>query len=97
MVSPENVGAVGNREFSEKRESFVRASGIPLAMVDTGKAYHVAGIRGRDDVKSFLHNLGFVDGAEVTLISEIGGDVIVNVKGTRVAISKVMATKILTA
>lgn len=96
MTAPEETGVINNGKYQE-RGVFVKASGIPLAMADMGKTYHVAGIRGKDEVKSFLHSLGFVDGAEVTLISSVGGDVIVNIKGTRVAISKTMATKILTA
>ena len=70
------------------------ASGVPLAMVPAGQEVHVRSIHGKPDVKRFLSNLGFAEGAAVTVISELNGNVIVSVKGTRVAISKVMATKI---
>ena len=53
-------------------------------------------IRGKDEVQRFLRNLGFVEGEEVTVISELAGNVIVSVKGTRVAISKSMATRVVT-
>lgn len=71
-------------------------SGIPLAMVEPGQPYHVAAIRGKDDTQRFLQNLGFSEDAEVTLVSESSGNVIVNVKGTRIAISKAMAMRIVT-
>lgn len=73
----------------------VRTMGMPLALADPGKLLHVEAIRGKDDVKRFLTNLGFVQGAEVILISEMNGNVIVNVMGTRVAVSKSMATRII--
>ena len=73
----------------------VAVTGMPLAMAEPAKRFHVAAIRGRDDTRRFLINLGFVEGSEVTLISEMNGNVIVNVKGTRVAISKAMASRIL--
>ena len=53
-------------------------------------------IRGKDEVQRFLRNLGFIEGAEVTVISELGGNVIVSVKGTRVAVSKSMAARVVT-
>ena len=51
--------------------------------------------RGKEEVRSFLEKLGFVVGGEVTVISEIAGNMIVNVKGARVAIGKDMANKIM--
>lgn len=94
----ENVGAINHKNASHQKAVYakVAVAGMPLAMVEKGKLFHVADVRGKDSTKSFLQSLGFAEGAEVTLISEIGGDVIVNVKGTRVAISKTMATRILT-
>ncbi len=73
------------------------ANGLPLAMVRRGEEVTVQSIHGRAEVKRFLNNLGFVENAVVTVISEMGGDVIVSVKGTRVAVSKAMANKIYTA
>ena len=52
-------------------------------------------IGGKEEVRSFLEKLGFVVGGEVTVISEIAGNMIVNVKGARVAIGKDMANKIM--
>jgi ferrous iron transport protein A len=74
----------------------VHAQAIPLSLVQSAETTHVLRIRGKDNTQRFLRNLGFVEGAEVTVISELNGSVIVNVKGTRVAISKAMANRVLT-
>lgn len=68
---------------------------LPLSMASPGRESTVSVINGRDDTKRFLENLGFVEGAQVTVISELGGNVIVNVKDSRIAISKSMATRVL--
>ena len=52
-------------------------------------------IGGKEDTKKFLGNIGFVVGAAVTVISEIKGNMIVEVKNSRVAIGKDMANKII--
>ena len=52
-------------------------------------------IKGKDEPKRFLENLGFVQGGSVTVITEIDGNMIVNVKDVRVAVSKQMANRIL--
>lgn len=85
----------GNINYHTEKGTGVQAMGMPLAMADPGKLFHVEAIRGKDDVRRFLTNLGFVQGAEVVLISEMNGNIIVNVMGTRVAISKAMATRII--
>lgn len=72
-------------------------SGFPLALAQAGEAQRVTSIKGKDDTKRFLGSLGFAEGAEVTLISEMNGNVIVNVKGTRVAVSKAMAMRVYVA
>ena len=50
---------------------------------------------GKEETRRFLENLGFVTGGVVTVVSEIGGNMIVNVKDSRVAIGKDMANKIM--
>ena len=54
----------------------------------------ISRIGGKEDVRRFLESLGFVVGGNVTVVSEIGGNIIVNVKESRVAIGKDMANKI---
>lgn len=70
---------------------------FPLAMSKSGEPQRVAMIKGKDETRRFLASLGFAEGAEVTLISEMNGNVIVNVKGTRVAVSKAMAMRVYVA
>lgn len=71
-----------------------QGSGMPLSLLGSGGAGRVLALRGREETCRYLENLGFVPGTDVSVISEIGGNVIVGVKGTRVAISRSMANKI---
>lgn len=68
---------------------------MPLTMARSGESNEIKRIGGREDTKRFLENLGFVTGGLVTVINQINGNLIVNVKDTRVAISKEMANKIM--
>ena len=68
---------------------------MPLTMVNQGEHFLIKKINGTEEVRRFLGNLGFVAGAEVSVISKISGNVIVQVKESRVAISKEMAQKII--
>ena len=68
---------------------------MPLTMVPTGEPNVIKKIGGKEETRRFLENLGFVSGGMVTVVSEIGGNMIVNVKDSRVAIGKDMANKIL--
>lgn len=68
---------------------------IPLALANTGEENTIKKIGGSPEVKKHLENLGFVVGGNVTVITALGGNVIVNVKEARVAISEEMARKIM--
>ena len=68
---------------------------MPLTMVNADAPVEIKRIGGREDTKKFLENLGFVAGGFVTVISETGGNLIVNIKDSRVAIGKDMANKIM--
>ena len=68
---------------------------MPLSMVPEGKENVICKIGGKEETRLFMERLGFVVGAIVTVISEIQGNLIVNVKDSRVAIGKDMAAKIL--
>lgn len=68
---------------------------MPLIMVGIGETCTIQGIGGSEETRRFLANLGFVQGAEVTVLSAIGGNVIVNIKDSRVAINKDMARHIM--
>lgn len=68
---------------------------MPLTMAVTGVENRIKKIGGKDEVRKFLEKLGFVVGSAVTVISENNGNVIVNIKDARVAISREMANKIM--
>ena len=68
---------------------------MPLTLVVLGEENIIKRIGGNADVRAHLQNLGFVPGAAITVINSMGGNLIVNVKNTRVAISKEMAQKIM--
>lgn len=68
---------------------------MPLSMAKEGEPNVIRKVGGREETKRFLENLGFVAGGIVTVISGIGGNLIVNVKDARVAIGTDMANKIL--
>lgn len=68
---------------------------MPLTMAQAGVENCIKKIGGKAETRQFLENLGFVVGTTVTVITEIGGNVIVNVKESRVAVSSEMANKIM--
>lgn len=68
---------------------------MPLTFAQAGEDYLIRKIGGKPEVKKHLENLGFVVGTGVSVINIIGGNVIVKVRETRVAISREMAQKIL--
>ena len=67
---------------------------MPLTMLNTGETNTIKKVGGKEETKRFLENLGFVAGGNVTVVSETGGNLIVNIKDSRVAIGKDMANKI---
>lgn len=68
---------------------------MPLTLANVGEENIIKKIGGKPEVKKHLENLGFVVGSGVTVITVLGGNVIVNVKEARVAVSKEMAQKIM--
>lgn len=68
---------------------------IPLTFADTGEENIIKRIGGAPEVKKHLENLGFVVGGTVSVINSIGGNLIVNVKNVRVAVSKELAQKVM--
>ncbi len=68
---------------------------MPLVLADVGKENIIKKIGGSPEVRQHLENLGFVVGGTVTIINSLGGNVIVNVKESRVAVSEEMARKIM--
>ena len=68
---------------------------MPITMASVGEANTIRKVGGNEETKRFLENLGFVAGAEITVVSAIGGNVIVNIKDSRVAINQDMARHIM--
>ncbi len=68
---------------------------MPLTFANPGEENIIRKVGGNPEIKKHLENLGFVVGGNVTVISAIGGNLIVNVKESRVAISREMAKRIL--
>ena len=68
---------------------------MPLTMAREGEVTSIKRVGGKEEVRRHLENMGFVPGTNVTVISVNNGNVIVNVKDARVAISKDMANKIM--
>lgn len=66
-----------------------------MSMVKTGESNIIKKVGGRGETKRFLENLGFVTGGSVMVVSAVGGNLIVKIKDSRVAIGTDMANKIL--
>lgn len=71
------------------------ANETPLSVAPTGAEWLVHEVKGKSDTRRFLENLGFVPGSTVSVVTERDGNLIVKVKESRVAISKVLACKIM--
>ena len=68
---------------------------MPLVMAGTGEENIIRKVGGNEETRRFLENLGFVSGTKVVILSAIGGNVIVNIKDSRVAINEDMARHIM--
>ncbi|MBO7358899.1 MAG: ferrous iron transport protein A [Clostridia bacterium] len=68
---------------------------MPLTLAQTGEEQIIRKVGGSQELKQHLGDMGFVPGGSVTVVSAIGGNVIVRVKESRIAISKEMAQKIM--
>lgn len=68
---------------------------MPLSMADTGERNVIQKVGGREETRKFLEDLGFVAGGTVTVVSRAGGNIIVNIRESRVAIGRDMANRIM--
>ena len=68
---------------------------IPLSIAKPGEISYIKKITGKDEVRQHLAEMGFVVGSEITVVAEISGNLILNVKGTRVALKQEMANRIM--
>lgn len=67
---------------------------MPLTMSNKGEEVEIKKISGRDEMRRHLEELGFVAGGSVTVVSEAAGNMIVNVKGARIAVGRELANHI---
>lgn len=72
-----------------------RESIMPLTLAVTGEENIIKRVGGNPEVKKHLETLGFVVGARVTVINELAGNIIVNIKESRIAVNREMAQKII--
>ena len=70
---------------------------LPLGLAGEDQLVYVARVKGDAELRQHLAELGFVDGAEVKVISSAQGNVIVNVKGARLALNRTMANHVTVA
>ena len=68
---------------------------MPLSLIGSGESAMVRRVGGSPEMKSHLEDMGFVAGSEVNVVSSLGGNLIVTIKGVRVAIGNDMASKIM--
>ena len=68
---------------------------MPLTMAKPKETQIIRKIGGREETRKFLEGMGFITGGEITVVSQAAGNVIVSVKGSRIAIGKEIADKIL--
>lgn len=68
---------------------------MPITLASPGEELMIRKIGGNNETRRFLESLGFVVGGNVTIVSEINGDIIVKVKGSRVAVSEEMARRVM--
>lgn len=72
-----------------------QASGVPVSMAKVGERGTIVSISGKEEVKRYLSELGFTPGTEVKAVCQAGGNIILDVKGAKIAIDGHMANKIL--
>lgn len=89
-------GQTAARSGSVNAGSGVSCQQMPLSFLKNGEAGIIAKVRGKGDLHHHMENLGFVEGARVTVVSEAADDLIVEVKGAQVALNKQIAARIIT-
>lgn len=68
---------------------------MPLTLAKLGEVNSIKRITGKDDTKRFLEALGFVVGEDVTIVSELCGNMILEIKDTRIALNRTIANRII--
>lgn len=74
--------------------SVPNTSGLPVSMAKVGDSGIIVRISGRDDAKRFLKDLGFIPGTPVKTVAQAGGNIILDVRGSKIALDRSMANKV---
>ena len=94
-MNPGTYACAGMNKTASCSGNMASSPGIPISMARVGDKGTVVSISGREETKRFLAGLGFTPGTEVRAVSEASGNVILDVKGSKIAIDRKMASKIL--
>ena len=95
-MNPGTYACAGfDKSASCSSNSMASSPGIPISMARVGDKGTVVSISGREETERFLAGLGFTPGTEVKAVCEASGSVILDVKGSKIAIDRKMASKIL--
>lgn len=87
-------GCVNGKESEYEGLSAPSVGGIPLAMVRDGMAGKIVRIAGRCELRRYLSDLGFVVGTDVSVVNTISGDLLLEIRGARIAMDRSMASKV---
>ncbi len=87
-------GCVKVNTSDEEELSDPSAGGIPLAMVKDGNSGKIVRISGRSELRRYLSNLGFVVGTDISVVNTISGNILLEIRGTRIAMDRSMASKV---
>ena len=85
---------IGNVCVPIEGGAFRSESGVPLVTAKVGDGGKVVRVSGKQDVRKFLCELGFVIGAHVSVVNENSGNMILDIKGSRIAMDRAIASKI---
>lgn len=80
---------------SRRGSPLPQSSGLPVSMARVGESGTIVSISGKEEVRKYLAELGFTPGAEVKAVCQSGGNMILDVKGSKIAIDRHMANRIL--
>lgn len=94
-MNPGTYACAGMNNTASCRGDVASSPGIPVSMARVGDKGTVVSISGREETRRFLAGLGFTPGTEVKAVSEASGNVILDVKGSKIAIDRRMASKIM--
>lgn len=87
----------GKAASAEARQGGAACHQVPLPFLSNGEQARIVKVRGKEVLQHHLENLGFVAGAQVKVVSQMSGNMIVEVKGTQVALSQQVAIHVITS